>query len=1525
MCGGSFVKGRGLSIHQTKAGCRLILESRKIKHKSTSSGLQDLNHSDSTKLATFQDNTVLNDEVTSKLEKTPKTCDSLLSNQQVNNTQSRSEDHEERFVERENSKEVGPIQEKRKHPEVKESKPDASKYKQSPGAKKKISMDIRKFCVKKQGRKSTEALAEKRSSTTIPEEVVCQKSQRSVEDPRATTEKVPTERNTGNKGLKKDCKHRSSQTLASKDDKEFQVIDDEISIEKGENIISIPDETTFKQQDIRSWCETGLTSNSEGTFKKLVEEVNTGPPDDVISKHSIEMTRRDYRSLSGKNWINDKIIDEYFTLIKERNLKNNLAKVTIFSTHAFTKLEQDFDDNFNLIANRWVNEDLTLQDKVLIPIFKEDHWSLVVVIIKDQRIDYYDSILGRRHTSSAPRIFRKFFNSYFEMKGKEGQFKSVVIDNAPIQRNGYDCGTFVCQNAEKAARGVFVNSKQEEMAKARRKMMKEIFQGELLTDESQSLKELYDKVKTDKKKNRQHPKVEKQRKKKTTKTGMNNIKESKEKESNINWPRADSKEWQRFDEDVTELLKTIYSAPDKKAKSHPKIIYEMSKERFGLKEKKENIKQGGPSRRQRKCAKLRSEINILKKAYLEAPEEEKPAIQELNNENIRALRIAKRAESIKKNRKQYTANCLQFLSQPYKFARNLLKPKPKGQLESSQVEVETFLEQAHSNPIQKERNLLGSLQKYDEPEVPFNDAPPTYKEFMEKLRKTRSKSAPGPNGVPYVVYKRCPGVAKQLWFYLRDLWKRNTISDEWRKAEGVFIPKEDGANQVERFRTISLLNVEGKLFFSLKADRMTRFLLANKYMDPSIQKGGIPGVSGCLEHTAILSQLIREAKKEKKNLVVTWLDIANAYGSIPHDVILAALKEANIPERARDLVKSYYEDVKIRFTTRSFTTKWQQVERGIITGCTLSVVLFALTMSWLVESVKKETKGPKTSTGQRQANSRLFMDDITTTTETVPQTNCLLEKLSEKLKWAGLDAKAIKCRSLVIMKGIVKKGEIKIDGKAVTPLQEMPVRYLGKKYTSDLGEKQQTELVEQQLKADLKKMDKCLLPGRYKCWILQHMLLRILMWPLTIYNIPVTKIELMQRKMTVALKRWLKIPKSFSSDCLYSRTSKLRLPFTSLTEEYKTAKARSLITLETSTDPCISNAGIAVDGGKKANTQADVQDAKSRLQMKEITGIANRGREGLGMRKRQYYSTSSKSVRRDMVIETIKEREEEQRVVKMASLGKQGVNLKWEVPQRYLKEHDVFKMSETSLSFLIRAVYDLLPTPSNKNRWFGGEERCKLCGQEGTLNHLLAGCQVALSQGRYKWRHDQVLKELAKSIDQRLTENLNTNESLSRKIQFVKEGEKGNKEETSYGSYLSPAKDWKMKVDLEGRLQIPKDIVVTNLRPDITLISSKTKQFGMIELTVPSEERIEVSGELKRQKYEKVALEARTRGWRVKIWAVEVGCKGFPAVSLSNFLKDIGYKGGKRKKICETIGRSAEQASHSLWKASFYKDWGTKK
>ena len=276
----------------------------------------------------------------------------------------------------------------------------------------------------------------------------------------------------------------------------------------------------------------------------------------------------------------------------------------------------------------------------------------------------------------------------------------------------------------------------------------------------------------------------------------------------------------------------------------------------------------------------------------------------------------------------------------------------------------------------------------------------------------------------------------------------------------------------------------------------------------------------------------------------------------------------------------------------------------------------------------------------------------------------------------------------------------------------------------------------------------------------------------------------------------------------------------------------------------------------------------------------------------------------------------------MTQLSIQGQNLRWEVPQRHIKPNDLIRCSEESLKFLIKSVYDLLPTPANKNRWFGSNERCLLCGGNGTLNHVLSGCRVALSQGRYKWRHDRVLKEVASSIQARITENSKDQMTVKRGIQFVKEGEKGDKTAFRPENYFSTAKDWKMSVDLKGGLRLPIAVSTSNLRPDIIIVSGRTKQMGIVELTVPTEERIEVAGELKRSKYEQLVIEGMQKGWRVRCWAVEVGCRGFPAVSMSTFLKDIGYSGGQRKRVIEKISNIAENASKSLWRASHYKEWG---
>lgn len=54
------------------------------------------------------------------------------------------------------------------------------------------------------------------------------------------------------------------------------------------------------------------------------------------------------------------------------------------------------------------------------------------------------------------------------------------------------------------------------------------------------------------------------------------------------------------------------------------------------------------------------------------------------------------------------------------------------------------------------------------------------------------------------------------------------------------------------------------------------FFLKNGYIDTTMQKGVIPGVSECLEHTGEVTQSLRKASEDRRDVVVLWLDLAKA-------------------------------------------------------------------------------------------------------------------------------------------------------------------------------------------------------------------------------------------------------------------------------------------------------------------------------------------------------------------------------------------------------------------------------------------------------------------------------------------------------------------------------------------------------------------------------------------------------------------------------------------------------------------------
>jgi len=66
---------------------------------------------------------------------------------------------------------------------------------------------------------------------------------------------------------------------------------------------------------------------------------------------------------------------------------------------------------------------------------------------------------------------------------------------------------------------------------------------------------------------------------------------------------------------------------------------------------------------------------------------------------------------------------------------------------------------------------------------------------------------------------------------LRQMFRKKDAAKRWYLAEGIYLPKEEESKDIGQFRTISLLNVDGKVYFGILAARVMKFVQANGYID----------------------------------------------------------------------------------------------------------------------------------------------------------------------------------------------------------------------------------------------------------------------------------------------------------------------------------------------------------------------------------------------------------------------------------------------------------------------------------------------------------------------------------------------------------------------------------------------------------------------------------------------------------------------------------------------------------------------
>ena len=117
-------------------------------------------------------------------------------------------------------------------------------------------------------------------------------------------------------------------------------------------------------------------------------------------------------------------------------------------------------------------------------------------------------------------------------------------------------------------------------------------------------------------------------------------------------------------------------------------------------------------------------------------------------------------------------------------------------------------------------------------------------------------------------------------------------------------------------------------------------MVKNEYIKTSTQKGFLFGVPGCVEHSFALFEALRKAQLEKRAFVISWIDLANAYGSVKHNLIQFALNWYHVPLSIQRLIFDYYEKLCAKITTNKWDTKFFSFDIGLFQGCVLSTILF---------------------------------------------------------------------------------------------------------------------------------------------------------------------------------------------------------------------------------------------------------------------------------------------------------------------------------------------------------------------------------------------------------------------------------------------------------------------------------------------------------------------------------------------------------------------------------------------------------